>query len=167
MKTKLILAGLVGLIATTASAQSSLPIAPRWSSFTGCWDVLTAEGQDLPKSSPRVCIVPTSELGADLLSISDHKITDRTHLEGDGARQNVSKEGCAGWETATWSPNGRRLYLTSAQQCGSVERKTSGIFAVSRSGQLINIVNVAAGGGQGLRRSEEHTSELQSRGLIS
>src|ERR1044071_2318506 len=117
MKTKLVLAGLAGLVASAASAQS-LPIAPRWSSFAGCWEVAGAEGQDLPKSRPRGCVVPTSEPGAGLISITDRKITDRTHLEGDGARQTVSKEGCAGWEAATWSPNGRRLYLTSDQQCG-------------------------------------------------
>jgi uncharacterized membrane protein YgcG len=155
-----------GLFASVAVAQT--PTAgPRWSAYAGCWEPVAAEGQIIPANAPRVCVVPSGGAGADLLSVVDNKITERTHVEGDGARHDVKRQGCEGWESAAWSSDGRRLYFNSNQKCDAVdaagrttsvdvvsaglERKASGIFAVGPTGQWTNIVNVSASGGHGLR----------------
>jgi hypothetical protein len=119
------------------------------------------------QTTSRVCVVPTSATGADLLSVVDNKITDRTHIEADGAQHDVKRQGCAGWESAEWSSDGRRLYMTSNQKCDAVdaagrvisvdvvsaglERRASGMFAIAPDGKWTNVVNVSASGGQGLR----------------
>jgi hypothetical protein len=140
-----------GLVATTAAAQS-VNVGPRWSAYAGCWAPTAVEGQTLPANAPEVCIVPTSETGADLLTLTAKKITDRTHVEADAVHHPVTKEGCTGWESALWSADGRRLYFNSEQTCDAgVQRKSSGLFALSTSGAFTNVVNVDAGGGQGLR----------------
>jgi len=156
-----------GLFASVAVAQS--PTAgPRWSAYAGCWEPVVAEGQPMPTNSARVCVVPSSDLGADLITIVDKKITERTHVEADGARHDVKRQGCEGWESAAWSANGSRLYFNGDQQCRAgfaddltleqqkayrlgVQRKTSGVFAIEPSGQWTNIVNVTASGGHALR----------------
>ena len=155
-----------GLFASVAAAQT--PTAgPRWSAYAGCWEPLAGEGQTLPASTPRVCVVPSSAVGADLISVVDNKITDRMHIEADGAHHDVKQQGCAGWESAAWSSDGRRLYFNSDQKCDAVDaagraitvdvvaaglqRKASGIFAVGADGRWTNIVNVSASGGHGLR----------------
>jgi uncharacterized membrane protein YgcG len=155
-----------GLFASVAVAQT--PTAgPRWSAYAGCWQPVAEAGQTIPATNPRVCVVPSGGAGADLLSVVDNKITERTHVEGDGARHDVKRQGCEGWESAAWSSDGRRLYFNSNQKCDAVdaagrttsvdvvsaglERKASGIFAVGPTGQWTNIVNVSASGGHGLR----------------
>jgi hypothetical protein len=155
-----------GLFASVAAAQT--PTAgPRWSAYAGCWEPVAAEGQTLPASTPRVCVLPSSDVGADLISVVDNKITDRMHIEADGAHHDVKQQGCAGWESAAWSSDGRRLYFNSDQKCDAVDaagraitvdvvaaglqRKASGIFAVGVDGRWTNIVNVTASGGRGLR----------------
>jgi WD40-like Beta Propeller Repeat len=166
MTTKLISSVLFIGLASVAAAQT--PTAgPRWSAYAGCWEPVVAEGQPLPSSTPRVCVVPSSGVGADLISVVDKKVTDRMHIEADGAHHDVKQQGCAGWESAAWSSDGRRLYFNSDQKCDAVDaagrpitvdvvaaglqRKASGIFAVGSDGRWTNIVNVSSSGGHGLR----------------
>jgi hypothetical protein len=138
--------------AVAAAGAQSLPIAPRWSGFAGCWEPVSVQGADAPATNPRICVLPTSDLGADLLSIVDHKVTEREHIDADGSRHAVTKQGCTGWESAMFSPSGRRIYFDSEQTCDrGVQRKTNGIFAVAENGQWTNIVDVSAGGSHGLR----------------
>jgi uncharacterized membrane protein YgcG len=156
---------LTGLFASVAAAQT--PAGPRWSAYAGCWQPLAAEGQTLPASTPLVCVVPSSDVGADLISVVDRKVTDRMHIDADGAHHDVKQQGCAGWESAAWSSDGRRLYFNSDQKCDAVDaagrpitvdvvaaglqRKAAGIFAIGPDGRWTNIVNVSASGGHGLR----------------
>jgi hypothetical protein len=140
-----------GLLATTASAQSA-NAGPRWSAYAGCWAATAVEGQTVVGTAPEICIVPTGDFGADLLSLTNKKVSDRTHVEADAVHHDIDRQGCSGWESALWSPDGRRLYFNSDQRCdGGLQRKGSGIFAISAAGVFTNVVNVAAGGGQGLR----------------
>jgi hypothetical protein len=141
-----------GLFASAASAQSPAPVAPGWSAFAGCWQPIPVEGQAIPAGSPKVCVVPVGTNGADLLSVSDDKVAERTRIEADGLRHDVTRQGCSGWESASFSSDGRRLYMSSEQDCiGGLKRKTSGVFAMAADGQWLNIVNVSADGGEGLR----------------
>src|SRR3954471_7912126 len=107
MKKLSISLALLGLTAITAAAQSSA--GPRWAAYAGCWEPASIDGQDAPAINPRVCVVPTGELGADLVSITSVKSTAGSQVEWDGARRQVSSKGCSGWESASFSPNGRRI----------------------------------------------------------
>ncbi len=166
MTTKLISSLLLsGLFASVAPAQTSTA-GPRWSAFAGCWEPVVAEGAS-PATTARVCVVPSSGVGVDLITVVDKKVTERTHVEADGARHDVKKQGCAGWESATWSADGRRVYFNTDQKCDAVDaagraisvdvvaaglqRKASGIFAIGADGRWTNIVNVTSSGGHGLR----------------
>jgi hypothetical protein len=153
MKIKLVSSALVaGLFASVAAAQTAAP-GPQWSAYAGCWQAAAPEGQTTVTPMPEVCVVPSSNgFGADLLTLTARKITERTHVDADAVQHPVSREGCTGWEAARWSIDGRRLYFSSQQQCeGGVQRKGSGIFAIGADGLWTNVVNVSAGGGQGLR----------------
>ena len=142
-----------GLFASAAAAQTA-SVSPRWAAYAGCWEPVIAEGQNVTATGPQVCVVPSNGTGAEVISLVNKKITERIHVEADGARHDVSRQGCAGWESAAWSSNERRLYFNSQQQCeGGVQRKASGIFAVGINGQWTNVVNVSAAGGQALRVS--------------
>ena len=142
---------LASLFASLAGAQTP-SAGPGWAAYAGCWEPVSADGMPASPTSSRVCVVPTAGSGADLLTVADRKVTDRMHVEADGAQHVVARQGCAGWESATWSANGRRLYFNSEQTCeGGLQRKSTGIFAIATNGQWSNVVSVNAGGGQGLR----------------
>lgn len=143
MRRYIISLALLGL-AGTASAQVT---GPRWSAFAGCWMPVAADGsRNVAANTPRVCVVPSADNNsADLLTVVRDSITERTHVDADGAKHDVGKQGCNGWEKAEFSSDGRRLYLRSEQTCaGGLTRSTSGIFAIASSGDWVNVTNVAA-----------------------
>jgi hypothetical protein len=153
MTTKLVSSMLAVVFVASAAAAQDNNIGPRWSAYAGCWAATAPEGQTVTTPAPEVCVVPSSsDAGADLLSLTDKKVTERTHVEADAVHHDISRQGCAGWESALWSPDGRRLYFNSEQRCeGGLLRKGSGIFAIGTDGAWTNVVNVSAGGGQGRR----------------
>lgn len=148
-------------LAASASAQS--PVSPGWSALSGCWTPIPSDGRVVGSNDPRVCVLPTSANGADLVTVVAEKITERTHIEADGQRHDMSKQGCSGWESASFSSDGRRLYLQSEQSCiGGVKRKTSGVFALATNGEWINAVNVGADSANSLRVSRYAPATLSA-----
>lgn len=137
-------------LAASASAQS--PVSPGWSALSGCWIPIPSDARVVAPSNPRACVLPTGPNSAELVTIVDDKITERTRIDADGQRHEVSKQGCRGWESASFSADGRRLYLQSEQSCiGGMARKTSGVFALASDGDWINAVNVSADSANSLR----------------
>src|SRR5262249_22643316 len=142
-----VLAALATAASAPASAQST---GSRWAAYAGCWEQSSAEGQALPDSIARVCIVPAGG-AADLITVTHGTVAERTRIDADGEHRETARNGCRGWETAFWSADGRRLFLKSDQTCGDVRRLSSGLFAIDVGGTLTNVVNVDAGGGKALR----------------
>lgn len=139
-------------LALAASASAQSPVSPGWSALSGCWIPIPSDGRVVAASTPRACVLPTGTNSAELVTIVDDKITERTRIDADGQRHEVSKQGCAGWESASFSTDGRRLYLQSEQSCiGGTTRKTSGMFALASDGDWINAVNVSADSANSLR----------------
>jgi hypothetical protein len=136
-------------VGTMAFAQPA-PVTPGWAAFSGCWNPVAVPGAEAA-SGARVCVVPSGPNGADLVSIKAADVVERTHIEADGQHHDVSRQGCAGWESAAFSSDGRRLYLSGEQQCAGMKRQTSGLFAIGRNGEWINVVNVSADSGKDLR----------------
>ena len=144
---RIILSAALLVVASTASAQTQ--VAPGWSSFAGCWVPVVAEERVGSRvgstTNPVVCIVPAGANGASLVTFVGDRDTERTHIEADGSRRDVSRQGCTGWEKSEFSADGRRLYLRSEQTCaGGLKRITSGIFAIASNGDWVNVVNVNA-----------------------
>lgn len=151
--TKSICSGLIAVaFASIAGAQTPAAVSPGWSAYSGCWEPVVVEGQPVPAANSRVCVVPSGANGADLISFVDDKVTERTHIEADGRHHDVARQGCSGWEAASFSADGRRLYMESEQQCAAgLKRKASALFAMSSNGQWMHTVGVSADGTEGLR----------------
>src|SRR3954464_13725404 len=130
----LLLAG----VASTAAAQNA--DAPKWSAYAGCWSQVAVQGQEDLVTSSKVCIVPTGPDAADIVSVADKRVVERTHVVADGAHHDVARQSCAGWESASWSPDGRRVYFNSEQLCNGLRRLGSGLFALGLNGRLTNVV---------------------------
>ena len=143
---------IIGLsFSSVALAQTSAPVSPGWSAYAGCWGPVPVEGQAAPVGDAKICVIPAGN-AAELVSVVGNQITERTTINADGLRHDVARQGCSGWESAAFSADGRRLYMQSEQQCaGGLTRKTSGLFAIASNDQWINVVNVSAAGGDGLR----------------
>jgi hypothetical protein len=150
MRPILVSSAFLALFAVSAQAQSQ--VSPGWSAFSGCWSPQAADGAAARDSAPRVCLIPTGTNSADLVSVVAGKVAERTRIDADGQHHDVAKQGCSGWESAAFSSDGRRLYLTSEQQClGGVKRVASGVFAIASNGDWINAMNVSADSGNSVR----------------
>lgn len=127
-------------LAGDASAQD---VDARWLPWIGCWEP-TKETTD----TDLVCIRPSEQAGAvEMLSISGSDVVGREVLWGDGQRHETSRESCTGWEQGAFSPDGRRVYLSSSQTCGGGEPQvTDGVFAFASSAEWLDIRATGMGG---------------------
>jgi hypothetical protein len=137
-------------LATAPSLRSGQVLAqgqvgPGWSAFAGCWTPIASDGsRNIAANTPRVCVVPNGSQ-AELLTIVSDSVTDRTVVDANGQRREVSKQGCSGWEKAEFASDGRRIYLSGEQTCaGGLKRITSGVFAIASNGDWLNVVDVSA-----------------------
>src|SRR4051812_22744856 len=94
------------LVASTAAAQTPA-VSPGWAAYAGCWAPVPINGTSSASSSAKVCVVPNGN-AAELVSITGETITDRTRIEADGFHHDVTRQGCAGWESAAFSSDGKR-----------------------------------------------------------
>jgi hypothetical protein len=146
----------------TAAVASAQQVGAGWSAFTGCWTPVSANGdRNMAANIPRVCVVPNGASSAELLTIVNDSITSRTPVDASGQRRDVSRQGCSGWEKAEFSADGRRLYLSGEQTCaGGLTRKTSGVFALTSSGDWVNAVDVSADSVSSVRVSRYASSSV-------
>jgi hypothetical protein len=143
-----------------ASVSAQAPDAdPRWQAWLGCWqpvDTPAAAAAAAPSASAAgqlVCVTPAAGGSAvDVVSVADGKVTARERVDATAQRHETTKDGCAGWESAEWSARGARVYLRSEYVCpGGVQRKSSGLLAVSPDGEWLDVHSVAAGASTGVR----------------
>jgi hypothetical protein len=145
-------AGLVALVASAASAQQQ-SAAGNWQAWIGCWTAGPAIGGIAPSEvSPLVCITPTSDAGVvELTTLSGDKVVATQRIDAGGRELPTDAKGCSGAQRAQWSVDGRRVYLHATANCGGVERVTSGILAMSPTGEWLDVQGVAAGGEEAVR----------------
>jgi hypothetical protein len=137
----LVVAGLLLGGAMPIAAQGPGPDV-RWTPWLGCWTPASTLVRAIGKTSTAaVCIVPASGTSAvDVLTVFDGKVRDRTHLEADGQPRKLSKDGCIGWQSATWALSSRRVYLKSEFSCkGAPTARVSAIYAMAGSGEWIDV----------------------------
>ncbi|MEO6864473.1 MAG: hypothetical protein ABI229_03380 [Gemmatimonadaceae bacterium] len=145
-----------------AAAQGTPQLDARWQPWIGCWQPVvapaTASSLSQPRNSdaPLVCVIPatgaTGSAGVDVVTIANGKITARDNITANGQNVARSKDGCNGVESANWSADNRRVYVSSDFTCpGGLKRTSSGLFAISPTGQWVNVQSVNSGGSSGVR----------------
>src|SRR6185437_8544293 len=87
-----------------------------------------------------------------VLTVKDGKTVARDTIVATGSNVARSKDGCNGTESAKWSADGHRLYVSSDFTCpGALKRTSSGLFAISPQGQWVNVQSVNASGTTAVR----------------
>lgn len=111
---------------------------PRWLPWAGCWS--PAEGE----AGPAVCVLPDGE-SVSVVTLAEGEEVARRVLVADGVSRRVEQEGCTGDETAAFSADGRRVYITGDLLCqGGGHRSTAGILALLPGDEWleVNVVEV-------------------------
>lgn len=118
---------------------------PRWSAWYGCWRPEALDGVTAP--AHLVCVLPASGDGVSIATIANGKIVSEQTVIADGSRRATDEGGCKGFESASWSRDGRRVFLTSELNCGAdIQRKSSGILALVSTGAYVDVQSVDVGG---------------------
>jgi len=147
----------------TQQSSQTAQIDARWQPWIGCWRPAAPPSADpisytTPRSSdaPLVCIIPASSgntaSSVNVLTVKDGKTVARDTIVATGSNVARSKDGCNGTESAKWSADGHRLYVSSDFTCpGALKRTSSGLFAISPQGQWVNVQSVNASGSTAVR----------------
>lgn len=117
----------------------------RWHPWVGCW--APQQGAMLGGvTPPQLCVVPTGGATADFITVADGKVVERTAVDASGARRAVSKDGCTGWEQASFSKDGDRVYVRSEMNCGAdAKRNTSAIIAMTGQSTMLQLQGLTSG----------------------
>jgi hypothetical protein len=116
----------------------------RWQPWLGCWSATAPRFVDLDAQPQQVCVVPVAGTSAvDVVTVTGSKIVSRERIDPNGEHRPGERDGCAGWDSARWSADMRRVYLQSEYICtGGVTRKTTGLMAAAANGDWLDIVGV-------------------------
>jgi len=94
-----------------------------WTPFVGCWEPLdAAEGAGL------LCFRLVGS-DAEMFNVVDGEVVSREQLSADGTPRPVSAEGCSGFESASFSGDGQRVFTRSEYTCGDEIRAGSGVMS--------------------------------------
>jgi hypothetical protein len=129
---------------------------PRWRAWLGCWQPAGADWnrtRDSDPSSYYACVIPTANPAAvEIVTVDNGAVAGRETIQVTGDREKSSRGGCTGWESAEWSPEQTRVYLTSEQTCGNgLVRKSSGLLSITASGDWLDVRGLSSGGNSGVR----------------
>ena len=76
-------------------------------------------------------------------TIADGRIISEQQIVADGSRRAVNDGGCSGFESASWSQDGRRVFLKSDLNCGGdVQRTSSGVLALVSAAAYVDVQSV-------------------------
>jgi hypothetical protein len=143
-------AGLLAASAPMAAGQSAI-YGAGLQAWLGCWSAepWTTRTEAAP---PIVCIVPTADRNlADVLTVQDGRIVSRETLDASGRSRAIDADRCTGTRSATWSRDGRRLFVRSSARCAEVPTSTSGILTITAQGDWLDVEGLAAGGATSVR----------------
>lgn len=152
-----ILAACALVMSRPAAAQAVVPDA-RWQGWLGCWQpVSPATGDSYSDwmdtrardaGMPTLCIVPSSAQSAvDFVTVVAGSVTARQTVDASHARVARKRDRCEGFEGASWSGDGRRVYTSSEYGCeGGIRRTSSGMLSMSGLDELVDIEEIASGG---------------------
>lgn len=136
--------------ASGAAAQSAI-YGAGLQAWLGCW---SAELSAAPAAATPsiVCITPTAHVDvAEVLTVQDGRIVARQTLDATGRARPIDAARCTGVRSASWSRDGRRLFVRSAGTCAGVPSSTSGLLAMTADGEWLDVEGIFAGGGASVR----------------
>jgi len=144
------LLGATVLFASTAMAQGTAAPDARWAPWIGCWQASSRDVASMNVSPgsqtplPVVCFAPAAGNAAvDLVTVIGTQVNPAERIDAAGTKRAVGREGCAGWETAEFSPNGKRIYLRSEHMCsGDRTRTSTGIMSITPNGEWLDVQGV-------------------------
>lgn len=148
-RTAAIAVALVSLSAASGAAQQAN--GSRWQGWLGCW---TAAAPDalVPTSAPVVCITPTSDADVvNVATVQDGKVLATKTIDASGMAHPIEAKDCTGTQQAEWSADARRVYLKATANCAGTTRTTSGILAMSPTGEWLDVQGMVAGEGENVR----------------
>ncbi|HET7186753.1 MAG TPA: hypothetical protein VFI52_01300 [Gemmatimonadaceae bacterium] len=154
-------AGFVALVGGQAGAQQP---AGSWQPWLGCWSAGPAIGGIAPSQvAPLVCVTPTVDANVvEVTTISGDKVVSTQRLDASGRELPVETKGCTGSQHAQWSADGRRVYLKAVTKCDGLDRVTSGIMAISPTGEWLDVQGVGVSGEEGVRVARYRDAGLPS-----
>jgi hypothetical protein len=142
------------VLAAGAAAQqpAASPAAPQsvahsdgsggWAAWIGCW---RPTDEDAPLNA-LVCVVPGETAGSvRMLSLEDGAVVDESVVHADGRPRGIEEGGCTGTETASWSRDGRRVFMRGDLNCDGVQRVSTGVIAMIAENEWIDAQAVAIG----------------------
>jgi hypothetical protein len=139
----------VALVAAAGQAPVAAPppdnTDTRWQPWLGCWSATPPRFVDLDAQPQQVCVVPAAGTSAvDVVTVTGSTIVSRERIDANGEHRPSERDGCAGWESAQWSADMRRVYLQSEATCtGGLKRNTTGLMVKAPNGDWIDIVGVS------------------------
>ena len=148
---------LLGSAAAVGAQSTQLAAADaRWTPWVGCWQPSAPDAAAVQapfKAAPVVCFVPApGNATVDLVTVHGATVETPERVDANGSRRAVSRDGCTGWETAEFSPDGKRIYLKSEQQCtGNRNRTSTGIMSITPSGEWLDVQSLQVDANSGVR----------------
>ncbi len=117
-------AALVVFAASMAGAQT------RWQAWVGCWQLAEVGTQQ------QGCVLPASSASAvDIVTIDSGRVISQHSVDASGARLPIARDGCSGWEQASWSKDSLRVFLKSELECNAgMKRSSTGIMSMTAGG---------------------------------
>ena len=100
-----------------------------------------------------VCLVPVqNSASVDITTITNRVVVTRERITANGERAVKKADDCPGWESATWSADGHRIFTRSEFACGAnLNVKGSGVFAISSTGDWVQAQGTTVGMNSGAR----------------
>lgn len=141
----------VSLLVAGAGVVRAQTADTRWSPWLGCWQTGDA-------GAAIKCVAPIARSSAvDVITLVNGQIDSRERVDADSQPHPIDRAGCRGVETASWSPNGYRLYRRAELTCGGTLTGTSTtLMAISPAGEWLNIEGMRAGAGSLERLDRYH-----------
>ena len=138
-----LLAAAVLLIGSAPAGASAQETDAHWLPWMGCWEAMSG-----PADAPILCLQPLSDdIGIEMLTVADGEILSRQTVRADGQSHTADREGCQGWERASFSDDSRRVYFRAEFVCdGNVERTSAGLMAMVSPYEWIDVKTVEIAG---------------------
>ena len=124
--------------------------------WLGCWSA-EAWSARVAEAPPIVCIVPAADRNlAEVLIVQDGRIVSRETLDASGRPRAIDADRCTGTRSASWSRDGRRLFVRASARCAGVPSSTSGILTITAAGDWLDVEGMTAGGATSVRVARYH-----------
>ena len=137
---------------TTEEPVTSSPDTP-WAAFIGCWE---SSESATTGAAPLTCILPeaSNPFAARILTIRGEETLRSSVLLANGTRVAIDDAQCTGWEAASFSDDGARLYLVGESRCGEAETvRMSGVYAILPNGAWLKVAGARTEAGEQLQIS--------------